>query len=809
MQPQRLTVHFRLFLLVSVTLLPVTANSQELNERFPNELNSDVEEPRIALPEVHRGSPFRRVSRSRRPSNDELIKLCKESVDTTARRLLSTESHTPWQIMHGLLALRHDFQILHQGQSISGLDWVAQGQIFDDEYWFESSRHGGRAHPYSRPYAFEGHANQFLAILSMCGVEPDRTFGTSSGPITMRGMINNAQQTVKEKDEPTWTLWALSRYLPSSARWRSEDGESWSIEKLVQTQTAKPMQGAPCGGTHGLFALAHARNVYLRQRKPLRGVWLQAEYKIRKYINTARMQQNADGTLSSNFFRGKEYNPDFNKRMASAGHILEFLMIALPQNELGERWVRRAIEAMARDLLNNRKAYVKCSPLYHSVNALNIYLDRVNPMVPSEQIANGRKEAKTAKLTPRNSRTRTPPLKSVPVTSITKSREVADSRKAEGTKSESPGTAPSQEVKAEAEATTPVTVPPVPLREVPEVDDVPETAPEPTAIIIESDPAKWKPTPQERRTAISVDADRINAGVIETASPARPDQSDATNLPDKEDDADTSDDVGVTSDYSVDDDESVPPSDDEEPEPGDLTVAAPPVNSVSKSRVVGTEREDNADSAAAVIAAATESDETPNGPSSLDSATDADTAALSEATQVLSPIVDAIGLSDGMSVAEIGSGTGLFLDLLSAEVGTSGRVFATDASPRLVDLLEKRVAANGLTNVAVVRNDGTSLTLSGNKVDRVFVCDAYRDFQDRVAMLASIQNSLQSGGELIIVESVQPGELPQLEGDTAASEFSRQEIQAAVEDAGFTYAEEITIPDFGGGFVLRFHRAAE
>ena len=142
MQSHRLTVHFRLFLLVSVTLVSVTANGQELNERFPNELNSDVEEPRIALPEVRRTAPFRRVSRSRRQSNDALVELCKESVDTTARRLLSTESHTPWQIMHGLLALRHDFQIQHEGQSISGLDWVAQGQVFDNEYWrkYGSSR---------------------------------------------------------------------------------------------------------------------------------------------------------------------------------------------------------------------------------------------------------------------------------------------------------------------------------------------------------------------------------------------------------------------------------------------------------------------------------------------------------------------------------------------------------------------------------------------------------------------------------------------------------------------------------------------
>ncbi|MDG1895398.1 MAG: methyltransferase domain-containing protein [Fuerstiella sp.] len=804
MQPQRLTFHFRLFLLVSVTLLSVTANAQELNERFPNELNSDIEEPRIALPEVQRKSRFRTVSRSRQKSNDALIELCKESVDTTARRLLSTESHTPWQIMHGLLALRRDFQIEHEDQSISGLDWVSEGQVFDGEYWFESSRHGGRAHPYSRPYAFEGHANQFLAILSMCGVELDRTFGTSSGPVTMRGMINNAQKTVGETDEPTWTLWALSRYLPSSARWRNEEGESWSIEKLVQNQTAKPMQGAPCGGTHGLFALAHARNVYLRQRKPLRGVWLQAEYKIRKYINTARMQQNADGTLSSNFFRGKEYAPDFNKRMASAGHILEFLMIALPQNELGERWVRRAIEATARDLLDNRKAYVKCSPLYHSVNALNIYLDRVNPMVPADRIASGRKKDRTAKLTPHSSGANDPPLKSVPVTRITKSRKLPEEQSSDSV--------PAKEVTEEAAPTTPVATPSVPLREVPEMikpeatGEQGKTAAEPTAVITENDPTKWKATPPDRRTPISEDASEDNdkADAKDEESPAPPSQDQPTEGGDSEDppmedgdDANTGHDDGRG--------EPKAQTDENEPQSEDLTESPEPIQSVSKSRVMESDVEVLVDTTAPNADAETESITIPDDVSESDAlAVDAD-----EITEALSPIVKAIGLSEGMSVADVGSGTGLFLNLLSEQVGSEGRVFAIDASPRLVRFLEERVVADELTNVDVVSNDDNSLALVNKRVDRILVCDAYRAFENPSAMLFSIKKNLQADGELIVVESVQSDDLVAADDDGTDGQTSRESIQATIEAAGFEYVEEVTIPDLGSGFFLRFRRTAE
>lgn len=369
----------------------MVAAGSTADDHFPNELNSDVDEPKVQLHDGIVRTAFQVSSLASVQTNDSLVRLCLETRESQRRRLLTTEEHTPWQIMHGLLALRRDFVIRSNGKPISGLNWVSEGPTFRDEFWFEKTKHGGRAHPYSVPYAFEGHCNQFLAILSMSGLPLEHQFHTADGPITMRDMLRHAQQTVRTenpKEELTWTLWALSRYLPPDAQWKNEKGELWSIEKLVELETEKSLQvPLPCGGTHNLFALAHARNVYLRTGKPLRGVWLKSENKLRKYIQTARIQQNANGTLSSNFFRGKEYKKDFDKRMASAGHILEFLMIALPQEELSEPWVRRAIEATCRDLMDNRHEYVSCSPLYHTVNALSIYIDRVVPAAAPKNLA--------------------------------------------------------------------------------------------------------------------------------------------------------------------------------------------------------------------------------------------------------------------------------------------------------------------------------------------------------------------------------------------------------------------------------------
>ncbi len=353
------------------------------DEPFSNELGakSPKDEPQVILLESPGKVPIRPASGAVLESKDPLVKLVYETREITRQRLLNTTDHTPWQMMHGLLGLRQDFLINHNGQTINGLDWIKSGPMYKNEPWFQKTSHGGRAHPFNHPYWFEGHINQSLAILAMCNLPLETEFGTPQGPITMRDMLKNAQMTANAKEEVTWTLWALSTYLPSDAEWINEKGERWSIERLVLLETGKQVGGptSPCGGTHGLFALARARNVYLKTGKPLRGVWAQADQKIQKYIRTIQTQLNKDGSLSSNFYRGREYKQDFDKRMASMGHLLEFLMVALPPERLNEPWVRRAIEATANDLKNNRKAYVSCSPLYHATDALTIYLERVLP----------------------------------------------------------------------------------------------------------------------------------------------------------------------------------------------------------------------------------------------------------------------------------------------------------------------------------------------------------------------------------------------------------------------------------------------
>ncbi|HET6327625.1 MAG TPA: hypothetical protein VFG04_23280 [Planctomycetaceae bacterium] len=312
---------------------------------------------------------------------DPLAEQVQQAIEVTSRRFLETEVHTPWQIVHGLLAYRRGYMVKQNGVKVNALDWVASGPVYKDQPWFEKMPYGAHAHPYNNvPYAFQGHPNQFMAYMTMCDLPLDYKLKTSSGEMaTINDFINGAKMEVNDREEITWTLWFLSHYIEPTSQWINKDGQPWSMERLVQIENGKVVTSAACGGTHGLFALAYARNAFRESGGTLYGPWFEADQKVQRYLGEARANQNADGTFSSNYFQGPGASTDFVKRIGTTGHILEFVCVAVPRSTLHEDWVRRAVAALAHELIENRQASAECGALYHAVDGLSVYRTRMWP----------------------------------------------------------------------------------------------------------------------------------------------------------------------------------------------------------------------------------------------------------------------------------------------------------------------------------------------------------------------------------------------------------------------------------------------
>jgi len=325
----------------------------------------------------------------------EVLKVVEEAINQTSQRHMDFQVNTPWQILHGLLALRENYVLKNGDQMVNALHHMSNGAQYKGKLWFEATQYGGRAHPYNgTPYDFEGHVNQSLAIIAMCNPPLTHQFLVEGGrSVTMADMIKHAQMMVNSKEETTWTLWFLTHYLDQDTQWVNAQGQRWSMESLVRIQTAASPIGAPCGGTHSLFALAYARNSYLQKHGELRGAWLEADQKLQRYIAAAQAMQNRDGSFATQFFKARGFSNEFNERIKSSGHMLEWLMMALPRKRLDEAWVARGVERLAQDLLDNAENEAECGPLYHSLHALILYRQRVapdlSPPIPAELAANG------------------------------------------------------------------------------------------------------------------------------------------------------------------------------------------------------------------------------------------------------------------------------------------------------------------------------------------------------------------------------------------------------------------------------------
>jgi len=311
---------------------------------------------------------------------DSLSYLVDQAIAVTRQRNLDFQVHTPWQILHGLLALRNNYTVKNGAEFVNALDYISTTARFKGERWFERAAKGAKAHPYNgTPYDFEGHVNQSLAIIAMCDLPLTHQFTLADGTkATMADMVRQAQWGVTTKEETTWTLWFLTHYIDQDAQWTNFEGEQWSMERLVRIQNAASTYNAPCGGCHSLFALAYARNAYMQKHGKLQGAWLEADQKLQQYINAARSMMNRDGSFATQYFKARGFSYDFNERIASSGHMIEWMMLALPRKRLDESWLRLGVQTLANDLIRNASQPADCGPLYHSLHALILYKQRIN-----------------------------------------------------------------------------------------------------------------------------------------------------------------------------------------------------------------------------------------------------------------------------------------------------------------------------------------------------------------------------------------------------------------------------------------------
>lgn len=300
-------------------------------------------------------------------------------------RQLSSDTHAAWQVLHGILAYGANFPLSTPEGTSSALDYLLKGGTLRGWTLEEGDQLPGgdvglRAIVEPGGYFGQGHADQWLAILSQCNLSAEDTIAVQGKLYPLKSFVAQVQLDApyNHDDEWSWTLIGLTQYLPTDSSWTAGDGRKWSIEDLVAREVSQEINSSTCGGTHRLIGMAMALERRRAEGKSLDGVWSRANQTLQQAVQLARQYQNADGSFSSNYFGRTGIAADNATLLSTTGHTLEFLALTLSPEELQEPWVQRAVARLCQLLEETDQFPLECGALYHAVHGLVIYRERTS-----------------------------------------------------------------------------------------------------------------------------------------------------------------------------------------------------------------------------------------------------------------------------------------------------------------------------------------------------------------------------------------------------------------------------------------------
>jgi len=156
-------------------------------------------------------------------------------------------------------------------------------------------------------------------------------------------------------------------------------------------------------------------------------------------------------------------------------------------------------------------------------------------------------------------------------------------------------------------------------------------------------------------------------------------------------------------------------------------------------------------------------------------------------------ILKEIGLKLGDTFIDIGCGPGYFTIPAAKIVGEGGKVLALDNSLYVIDTLNGKAEAAGLTNITARVGLAEHFVMCEACADFVFFGIVLHDFNDRNAALKNARRMLKKSGKLIDLDFKK---IPMSFGPPVKLKLSEEEAERLFEDAGFKIKSLRTIEPY-------------
>ena len=178
-----------------------------------------------------------------------------------------------------------------------------------------------------------------------------------------------------------------------------------------------------------------------------------------------------------------------------------------------------------------------------------------------------------------------------------------------------------------------------------------------------------------------------------------------------------------------------------------------------------------------------------------------------ERRECLSNVIRELGIKSGDYVLDIGTGTGILLPFLIAELGGRGKIIALDLSSQM---LRHARAKEPQPIVDSVQADVIAIPLVDNCVDLAICNSAFPHFSDKTRALKEISRVLKNDGRLVICHAMSREAINQLHksiGGVIANDLLPDEVELT-KLVGQTNLEIIHLEDGPGRYLVIAEKVA-
>lgn len=159
-----------------------------------------------------------------------------------------------------------------------------------------------------------------------------------------------------------------------------------------------------------------------------------------------------------------------------------------------------------------------------------------------------------------------------------------------------------------------------------------------------------------------------------------------------------------------------------------------------------------------------------------------------------------LGLKEGMSVADFGSGTGFYSRASSLRIGQTGKVYAIEVQKDLIKKLENDIKSWGISNIDCIWGDIEKLggtKLGDSSVDVVIISNVLFQVEDKLGVIDESRRILKRGGKVLVIDWNESAVL-----GNGGYYISEEKIRELFEKRGFRFVEKISTTSTHYGIIF-------